>query len=76
MRASHIIPEFIYSPIYDDKHRMVLLETDERYASFQQKGIREHLLCQDCETKVSKWETYARGVLSTACRWMSGSTAA
>jgi hypothetical protein len=63
LRHSHIIPEFLYAPIYDEKHRMLLLETDERYPSFEQKGIREPLLCPTCETKLSKWETYARGVL-------------
>jgi hypothetical protein len=57
LRASHIIPEFIDAPIYDDKHRMTLLETDDRNPSFEQKGIREQLLCPDRETKLSKWES-------------------
>ncbi len=47
---SHIIPEFCYKPIYDAKHRAVVVNprdpSDQRYA---QKGVRSELLCQRCE---------------------------
>jgi hypothetical protein len=64
LRHSHIISEFLYSAIYDDKHRFHVVEAGEKYPYFEQKGYREFLLCQDCETKLSKWETYARGLLT------------
>ena len=33
------------------------------YPTYEQKGLREPLLCQKCETKVSVWEKYGRSVL-------------
>jgi hypothetical protein len=64
LRKSHIIPEFLYKPLYDSKNRFhVLATTAHRPRPFQQKGIRERLLCGTCEGRLSKWEKYARGVL-------------
>jgi len=61
---SHIIPEFIYEPLYDEKHRFHVLSTHPiRPRPFAQKGIREKLLCRTCEQHLSKYETYARKVL-------------
>lgn len=57
---SHIIPEFLYSAIYDDAGRIHLrsgdIATDNK---LRQKGIWQYLLCQECETRISKWERYA-----------------
>lgn len=48
---SHIIPEFWYTAIYDEKHRVVVVNpkdiSDQGYA---QKGVRSKLLCRDCES--------------------------
>lgn len=62
---SHIIPEFLYQDIYDDKHRfMVFSERHERpVLPPQQKGIRQQLLCGSCENHFSRWERYASLVL-------------
>ena len=64
LRNSHIIPEFLFKPLYDSKHRFhvlsTVLDSPNRY---EQKGIREKLLCQSCETLLSKHEGYARTVL-------------
>lgn len=50
---SHIIPEFMFKPLYDSKHRAVeiLSEGSKRYI---QKGLRDFLLCTDCEGYISK----------------------
>lgn len=63
---SHIIPEFIYSSLYDeDIHRLHVLSAAHREAhEYAQKGIREKLLCSCCETKLSKYEMYASEVFS------------
>lgn len=63
LRDSHIISEFLYSAMYDEKHRFHVVEAGEKYPYYEQKGYRELLLCQDCETTLSMWETYARGLL-------------
>ena len=57
---SHIIPEFFYIPLYDEKHRFRQLSTSlEKIKKYEQKGIREKLLCSECENNFSKLEGYA-----------------
>jgi len=61
---SHIIPEFLYEPIYDESHRLKILSTlPERPTMFKQKGIWEKLLCERCEQRLSVWEGYASKAL-------------
>jgi hypothetical protein len=61
LRKSHIIPEFFYKPIYDRQHRLQVLRfTPEQKKFYVQKGIREKLLCQDCEQLLSPFEDHAR----------------
>lgn len=63
---SHIIPEFFYEQmnLYDKKHRFNVLSTGpEKHRPTEQKGIREKLLCKQCEGKFSVWEDHARRVL-------------
>lgn len=63
LKNSHIIPEFLYSSLYDEKHRFhrVSIKENEKNKLIQ-KGVREYLLCGDCEQKLSKYETYASKV--------------
>ena len=61
---SHIIPEFLYEPLYDEKHRLQLLSIiPSQGNSLKQKGLKEKLLCDSCEQKISVWEGYARQIL-------------
>ena len=55
---SHIVPEFCYKSIYEDKHRLVGLSATAEgiKRSFMQKGHREPLFCQGCETHLSHYE--------------------
>lgn len=63
LRMSHIIPEFLYEPLYDEKHRYQLLSiVPDQGNLFKQKGLKEKLLCDSCEQKISVWEGYARQV--------------
>lgn len=64
LRNSHIIPEFQYKPIYDARHRMLIISSDaDNHDRFARKGLREKLLCEKCEQHFSKWENYACRVL-------------
>jgi hypothetical protein len=64
LQRSHVIPEFLYRSLYDDKHRLQVLSTlEDRDNSLEQKGLRESLLCTNCEQKISVWERYASLVL-------------
>ena len=47
LRNSHIVPEFLYKKIYDEKGRMMVIS--DRGPPWQQKGRRERLLCDHCE---------------------------
>jgi hypothetical protein len=59
LQDSHIIPEFCYDPIYDNKHRFKIVgNVPSTRRSNLQKGLREYLLCRPCEQKIGKWETY------------------
>jgi len=64
LQNPHIISEFIYEPLYDDIHRYHVLSILERAPRpIEQKGLREDMLCQVCETHISKAEDYAKRVL-------------
>ena len=64
LQNSHIFPEFFYTEMYDEKHRFFLLSSDPmKKEQFVQKGLREELLCHECERLFSGWEDYGRRVL-------------
>ena len=61
---SHIIPEFYYKPLYDNKHRFFTINSDPSVNNtFLQKGPREKLLCQKCEESLSRYEKYVSDVV-------------
>ncbi|WP_414665133.1 hypothetical protein [Horticoccus sp. 23ND18S-11] len=59
IRNSHIIPEFFYGPMYDEKHRFFTVSSNpvKKDLTFQ-KGMREYLLCDVCEGSFGKNEKY------------------
>lgn len=60
LRRSHIIPEFLYETLYDEKHRLQVFSVIPDQDNWrEQKGLRERLLCDDCEQRLSAWERYA-----------------
>lgn len=62
---SHIIPEFMYSSLYDEKnHFHALSAVEGRNCWTAQQGVWEWLLCSDCETQFSKYETYVSSLMS------------
>ena len=61
---SHIIPEFVYLPTYDENHRAVTIPRGKD--KYEQKGVREYLLCGDCDrTIIGKWETYSSPIIKS-----------
>ena len=64
LQNSHIIPEYFYKPVYDEKHIINILTTSQdKNKKPMQKGIREELLCFDCEQLLSPLENYVRRIL-------------
>lgn len=52
LRNSHIVPEFLYRDLYNDKGHMLAIcwPNEKRNArGLLQKGIRERLFCESCE---------------------------
>ena len=65
LRQSHIVPEFLYRPLYDSKHRFFgLSNLPGRKDALFQKGLREPLLCDGCEQQFSRYEHYASKVFN------------
>jgi hypothetical protein len=56
---SHIVPEFIYGPVYD-KHRAIGFKTTIKGVKpiTHQKGLREFMLCGECEKHLN--DSYER----------------
>lgn len=65
LKHSHIIPEFMYQHVYEKRiKRFKALTVDfannqKPHLKYEQSGIREDLLCGDCELLLSKYEKYA-----------------
>jgi hypothetical protein len=58
LRNSHVIPEFFYKRVYTNSKKFSAFSLNKiENLPFEQKGYRESLLCDGCETKFSKWET-------------------
>ena len=63
LEYSHILPEFIYKPLYDSDHEFVEVASEGHHIkSIFAKGVREHLLCRFCEKRFSKFEDHAARV--------------
>jgi hypothetical protein len=51
---SHLIPEFCYKQIYDSDHKLIAFNpTNPARTWKEQKGLRERLLCEDCEQLIN-----------------------
>ena len=74
LRLSHIVPEFMYRQMYDVKHRFFAMTamSSER-VRLHQKGLREELLCDQCEQRFCRYEAYAASVFNgNAAQGLSG----
>lgn len=65
-KKSHIIPNFMYRELFDEKHRMIkgTPVTGERPQSLQSGEYQGGLLCPDCDNGIlGSYEAYASKVL-------------
>ena len=62
---SHIFPEFMYVPLYNDKHQFKITSIDEGdVLKERKKGIYEKLLCENCDNNIiGKYENHASKIL-------------
>lgn len=64
---SHIVSEFLYTPMYDEKtHRFLVLSTNAAIPErTRQTGLYERLLCANCDGNLlGQYEDYAAKVLN------------
>lgn len=65
LRKSHVLPEFVYRPLYDDHHRFYVMDARTGWSSRRaQKGLTDRLLCDACEQFLSPYEKYAAEVMT------------
>lgn len=57
---SHIISEFAYKQLYDEKNRLNVVSGGDipQAYRYQQRGFRQYLLCGDCEALLNRNEAY------------------
>jgi hypothetical protein len=61
---SHILAEFLYEPLYDEKHTALEVpHGGDGPIKTIQKGWRERLLCRACEVHFGRFEDHAARVL-------------
>jgi len=58
LRRSHIVPEFVYKPVYDADHTAVMFEAKKPRHGYRRKGFWNHLFCDDCEARFQRLEDY------------------
>jgi hypothetical protein len=55
LRNSHIVPEFLHDDLYNEKHQLSGINgVGTQNRQILQKGIREPLLCEDCEQHINE----------------------
>ncbi len=52
------MPEFLYKPLYGYRHRVWSVHSNLPYVRFLRKGLRERLLCDECEALLNHYEEY------------------
>lgn len=58
LRRSHIYSELLYKPLYGDDQAAITMQRGVPYIRKLRKGLRERLLCDDCEQRLRKYEDY------------------
>ena len=74
LRESHILPNFAFKEATEfSSHPRIVVSAKPRTPTVdksRQTGVKDYLLCQECESKLSKWEPYACKTL-----WMASTAA-
>lgn len=61
---SHIISEFLYEGIFDEDHKIMILDaTNPRVVRTRQSGCWEWLLCEQCDNSFSEIENYCKKLI-------------
>jgi len=61
---SHVIPEWVYRPLYDSDHRLIRIAANDRFpVSNRSTGEWDRIMCQGCEDSFNKYDEYGRALI-------------
>ena len=63
-KRSHLIPEWMYTECYDEKHKVLEVSRKKQKVTKKQKGIFGSFICVDCEKETQKYDHYASLILT------------
>jgi hypothetical protein len=74
LQRSHIIPEFFYKMVYEAQPRRLRVVSAEPSVPerYEQKGLRESLLCRACEQKVGLSKNFKIGAYAVEVKDFHG----
>ncbi|GFE57352.1 hypothetical protein [Geobacter sp. AOG1] len=62
-RRSHLLPEWMYSEVYDSRHKLINVKVDRRHVNKKQKGYYETIICETCEIESQVYDRYGSLIL-------------
>ena len=63
-RRSHLLPEWMYTDCYDDRHKVLEVSKTKEKVTKRQKGIYSEFICEECEKETQKYDHYASLILT------------
>ena len=63
-KRSHLLPEWMYTDCYDEKHKVLEVSRVKQKVTKRQKGIYDAFICKDCENETQLYDHYASLVLT------------
>ena len=65
LRKSHIVPEFCFRSLYNEKHKFIQLSNDPCDRTITRpQGLYDLLLCGECEARMAVYENYFKSLIS------------
>lgn len=63
-KKSHLLPEWMYTGCYDEKHKLLEVSRVNKNIIKKQKGNYSSFMCSDCEHEIQKYDHYASLILT------------
>ncbi|MBN1931713.1 MAG: hypothetical protein JW786_08920 [Desulfobacterales bacterium] len=64
-KRSHLLPEWMYTECYDQKHKLLEVSRADQKLAKKQKGFYGSFMCSECERETQKFDHYASLILTT-----------
>ncbi|MFC1890859.1 hypothetical protein ACFLZT_00530 [Thermodesulfobacteriota bacterium] len=63
-KRSHLLPEWMYTEIYNEKHKVLEISKRKQKVTKRQKGYYGQFICKACEIKTQKYDHYGSLILT------------